>query len=390
MVVCAMIIPRERNLRMARRALRTSRIVTILGARQVGKTTLARQIAASAKNATWFDLEDPGDRARLADPMLALRQRTGLVVLDEVQRNPDLFESLRVLADRPRGARFLLLGSASPDLVRHSSETLAGRVAYLPLAGLGLDEVGDAAWPLLWLRGGFPRSFVARTESESTAWRADFVRTFLERDLAQLALGVPTLTLERFWFMLAHWHGQILNTTELGRSLGVSDNSVRRYLDLLAGTFVVRILRPWHENIAKRQVRSPKVFIADSGLLHSLLGIDRSRDLERHPKVGASWESFAMEQVLLRLGARDGECHFWATHQGAELDLLVVRGTSRAGFEFKRADAPTMTGSMRIAMADLGLDSLHVIYPGDDVYELGRHARAMGISRIWTDLRPLR
>lgn len=385
-----MIIPRERNLRLARRALRTNRIVTILGARQVGKTTLAREIATYARTATWFDLEDPGDRARLGDPMLALRRRTGLVVLDEVQRNPDLFESLRVLVDRPRGARFLLLGSASPDLVRHTSETLAGRVAYLPLVGLGLDEVGDAAWPRLWLRGGFPRSFVARTESDSTAWRADFVRTFLERDLARVALGVPSLTLERFWFMLAHWHGQVLNTSELGRSLGVSDKSVRRYLDLLAGTFVVRILRPWHENIAKRQVRSPKVYVADSGLLHTLLGIERSSDLERHPKVGASWESFAMQQVLLRLGARDSECYFWATHQGAELDLLVARGASRVGFEFKRADAPTMTASMRIAMTDLELDSLDVIYPGDDVYPLAKRVHAVGVSRIWTDLRPLR
>lgn len=385
-----MIIPRERYRRLAQRALRSNRIVAILGARQAGKTTLARQIAAETPAAAWFDLEDPGDRARLSDPMLALRTRKGLVVLDEVQRGPGLFEPLRVLADRPRGARFLLLGSASPDLLRHASETLVGRVAHLPLAGLGLDEVGEAAWQRLWLRGGFPRSFLARTETESATWRRDFVRTFLERDLAQAALGVPSLTLERFWFMLAHWHGQILNSSELARSLGVSDNSVRRYLGLLAGTFVVRVLRPWHANIAKRQVRSPKVYIADSGLLHSLLGLERIGDLERHPKVGASWEGFAMQQVALRLGARDSECYFWATHQGAELDLVVTRGVRRRGFEFKRADAPTMTASMRIALADLGLDSLDVVYPGDDVYPLAERARAVGITRIWSDLSPMR
>lgn len=385
-----MILPRERYLRQIRTALRTSRVVTILGARQVGKTTLARQIAASRSKSTWFDLEDPRDRARLSDPMLALRERAGLVVLDEVQRSPQIFEPLRVLADRPRGARFLLLGSASPDLVQHTSETLAGRVTYESLSGLDLDETGSEAWLRLWLRGGFPRSFVARTETESFTWRTNFVRTFLERDLAQIALGVPTLSLERFWYMLAHWHGGVLNASELGRSLGVSDTSVRRYLDLLSGTFVIRVLRPWHENMAKRQVRSPKVYVADSGLLHNLLGIERVDDLERHPKVGASWEGFAMQQVLLRLDAHTNECYFWATHQGAELDLLVVRGTTRRGFEFKRADAPTLTRSMRTAMADLRLDRLEVIYPGDETFPIADKVRAVGIARVWSDIRPLR
>lgn len=384
-----MVIPREHQLQHVRRALRANRVVAILGARQVGKTTLARQVADKARTGAWFDLEDPADRARLSDPMLALRPRTGLVVLDEVQRAPDLFEPLRVLADRPRGARFLLLGSASPDLLRRSSETLAGRIAYLSLPGLALDEVGPAEWQRLWVRGGFPRSYVARTQGESIDWRRNFVRTFLERDLAQVALGVPSATMERFWSMLAHWHGQVLNASELGRSLGVSHSSVRRYLDLLTGTFVVRVLKPWHENLAKRQVKLPKVYITDSGLLHTLLGIERLDQLERHPKVGASWEGFALQQLVGRLGARPDECYFWATHQGAELDLLVVRGGRRRGFEFKRADAPTVTPSMRIALADLGLDSLDVIYPGEASYPLSERVRAVGVSQIWRDIRPL-
>lgn len=374
-------ISRATHLSAVKRALRRSRVVAILGARQVGKTTLARQLAAT-RAVTWFDLEDPGDRARLEDPMLALRHATGLVVIDEVQREPRLYEILRVLADRPRGARFLLLGSASPDLVRGTSETLAGRIEYLPLAGVTLGEVGASAWPRLWLRGGFPRSFTSASDADSDAWRRSFVRTFLERDLAQLALGVPTGTLERFWSMLAHWHGQIFNASELGRSLGVSDSSVRRYLDLLTGTFVVRVLRPWHENLAKRQVKSPKVFIADSGLLHSLLGIAQRHDLERHPKVGASWEGFALEQIVAHTGARPEEVYFWATHQGAELDLLVVRGVHRRGYELKRADAPRLTPSMRIAHAELKLESLDVVYPGDDIYPLADGIRAVGITRL--------
>lgn len=377
-------------MRRVGRGLRANRVVAILGARQVGKTTLAREFASQRSVVTWFDLEDPADRARLADPMLALRTRTGLVVLDEVQRQPELFESLRVLADRARGARFLLLGSASPDLIKHSSETLAGRIEYQSLPGLGLDEVGSDAWSTLWLRGGFPRSFVARSLPDSVTWRRNFVRTFLERDVAQLALGVPPHTLERFWSMLAHWHGQVLNVSQLGRSLGVGDAAVRRYLDLLAGTFVVRVLKPWHQNLAKRQVKMPKVYVSDSGLLHTLLGLDRHSDLERHPKVGASWEGFALQQVMLRLGARDDECYFWATHQGAELDLMTVRGNQRRGYEFKLADSPTLTRSMRIAYEDLALDSLDVLYPGDDVYPLAAGVRAVGVSRLWDAVPPLR
>jgi uncharacterized protein len=383
------VIDRPRHTLAIRRVLRRSRVVSILGARQVGKTTLARLVAGS--RGTWFDLEDPADLTRVAaDPMLALRGLRGLVVLDEVQRAPTVFESLRVLADRPRGARFMLLGSASPDLVRGMSETLAGRIELVDLSPLALDEVGANAWARLWLRGGFPRSFTARTDGDSVAWRRDFVRTFVERDASMLVPGAAAATVDRLWAMVAHWHGQVLNVAELGRSLAISEATVRRYIDILGGTFVVRVLRPWHENLAKRQVKAPKVYVSDSGMLHALLGIDTMHALDRHPKVGASWEGFALEQVIARLGARPSDCYFWATHQGAELDLLVARGTTRRGFEFKRADAPTMTASMRIAMEDLKLDSIEVIHPGANSYPLAPKIRAVAIADLWNAIAPLR
>ncbi len=372
------------------KALKVNRVVAILGARQVGKTTLARRIAKMHSDATWFDLEDTRDRARLSDPMLAMRHLKGLVVIDEVQTDPRVLETIRVLADTPRGAHFLLLGSASPDLLRQTSETLAGRISHIILEGLSFDEIEMLSWRRLWLRGGFPKSFLARTDVASADWRHEFIRTFLERDLARIAPEIRALSIERLWFMLAHWHGQVMNSSELSRSLGVSDTTIRRYLDLLAGTYVVRILRPWHENISKRQVKAPKTFLSDSGLLHSLLGLDHAIDLERHPKVGASWEGFAMQQVIRRIGARSNECYFWATHQGAELDLLVVRGNKRRGYEFKRCDSPTFTKSMHIAKSDLKLDSLDIIYPGDDTYPIADGVRAVGLTQIWSDLRIIR
>jgi triosephosphate isomerase len=272
----------------------------------------------------------PTDRARLADPMLALKPLRGLVVIDEVNHAPGIFAVLRVLADRPRRpARFLALGSASPDLLRQSAETLAGRIVYHALTPLSLAEVGETNLQRLWRRGGFPASYVARSENDSVRWRKAFVRTFLERDIADFGLRLSPVTLERFWAMLAQYHAQIWNGSELARAFGVSDTTVRGYLDTLTATFVVRQLRPWSENIGRRQVRSPKIFIADSGLLHTLLGIASERDLERHPKIGASWEGFALAQVIARLRADPEECYFWATHQGAELDLLVVRGSRR-------------------------------------------------------------
>ena len=365
--------------------------MAILGPRQAGKTTLAGDIRRSWPGpSVAFDLEDPGDLASLADPMLTLQPLRGLVVLDEVQRLPGLFPVLRVLVDRPRSpARFLVLGSATPELLRQSSESLAGRLAFHELGGFSVDEVSIAHRDTLWLRGGFPRSYLARSGRESLDWRLDFVRTFLERDLPQLGVSISAATLRRFWTMLAHYHGQVWNASEFARSFGVSDMTVRRYLDLLTATFVVRVLLPWHENVGKRQVKSPKIYLADSGLLHALLNIPSREDLERHPKVGASYEGFAMAAVVDRLRARWNECFFWATHGGAELDLLVVRGRTRIGFEIKRSVAPVVTPSMRTALKDLGLSHLDVIHAGDRTYPLAPRIRAVALSRLLVDLTPL-
>jgi len=365
--------------------------VGILGARQVGKTTLAKQVARKLSvPATFFDLEKPADLARLAEPMLALEDLRGLVVLDEIQLRPELFPALRVLIDRPRTAKFLILGSASPELLRQSSESLAGRIFYHPFGGFTLAEVGVPHLQRLWLRGGFPRSYLARSERASTEWRQGFIQTFLERDLPQLGVTIPAGTLRRFWTMLAHYHGQVWQASEFARSFGVADTTIRRYLDLLVGTFLIRLLLPWHENLGKRQVKSPKIFFADTGLLHTLLGIRTWRDLETNPKLGTSWEGFLMAQVVDRLQARPEECFFWATHSGAELDLLVVRGQQRRGFEFKRTDAPTVTPSMRTALSDLGLASLDVIHAGERTFSLASQIRAVAATRLLSDINPLR
>lgn len=379
-------IARERYQKRIEALLREYRVVAVLGARQTGKTTLARQITGTRRS-TLFDLEDPADVGRLAEPMLALRKLRGLVVIDEVQRRPDLFPALRVLADRPRApARFLILGSASPDLLKQGSETLAGRIAFEHLGGFDLEEVGGDRLDRLHLRGGFPRSFLSRSNPASFEWRENFIRTFLERDLPQLGVGVAASTMERFWVMLAHYHGQVWNASEFGRSFGVADTTVRRYLDSLASTYVVRILRPWMENLRKRQVKTPKVYVADSGLLHALLGLETLRDVERHPKLGASWEGFVLEQIIRRVGASPRECHFWATHQGAELDLLIVRGRRRLGFEIKRTDAPKISKSMRVALESLGLGRIDVVHAGSETYELDSRFRAVAARRIMEDL----
>jgi predicted AAA+ superfamily ATPase len=313
-----------------------------------------------------------------------------LVVLDEVQRLPDVFPVLRVLADRPGpSARWLLLGSASPTLLRHTSETLAGRIAHYELPGLALEETGAERLDRLWVRGGLPKSFLARSERDSFQWRLDYVRTFLERDLPQLGISIPSSTLHRFWSMVAHFHGQVLNASEFARSLGVTDHTVRRYLDLLTGAYAVRQLSPWHENLSKRQVKSPKVYVADSGVLHALLDLYAAEDLSRHPKIGASWEGFALGQIAQRLQVRAEECFFWATHAGAELDLLVVRGRRRWGFEFKRTSAPRITPSMRAALSDLKLSRLDLVHPGPESFPLGRRIRALALPRLLEDLEPL-
>jgi uncharacterized protein len=367
-------------------------VVAILGARQVGKSTLAREYAKSLTKTPvhFFALERAEDLRRLQDEWTAVEHLAGLVVIDEVQRRPELFPMLRVLADRPgTPARFLVLGSASPHLLRQGSESLAGRISFLELAGFDLTEVGPRSSDRLWLRGGFPRSFTARDDAASFAWRIDFVRSFLERDLPQLGVQTPAQTLDRFWRMLAHWHGQVWNAAEFARNFGVGNHAVARYLDLLTDTFVVRQLRPWHENLAKRQVKAPKVYVADTGLLHALLDIETRLDLERHVKVGASWESFAIDAVVKRLGARPEQCFFWGTHASAELDLLVVKGRTRLGFEIKRTTSPTVTPSMRIAMADLKLDRLDVIHAGRETWQMGERLRAVALKRVLEDVEPL-
>jgi hypothetical protein len=385
------VIKRDKELKTITKLLQRHPVVGIVGARQVGKTTLARMVVAREKGSyAYFDLENPEDLARLADPMLALKDLKGLVVIDEIQQHPDLFTVLRVLVDRPKSnTRFLVLGSASPDLLRQTSETLAGRIIYHELGGFTLGEIGVHNQKRLWLRGGFPRSYLARSHIESDEWRRGFIRTFLERDLPQLGITIRSTTLRRFWTMLAHYHGQILNTSEFSRSFGVADTTVRNYLDLMSSALVIRQLLPWRENIAKRQVKAPKVYIADSGILHALLNIKTIMDLEGHPKIGASWEGFLLSQVVRHLGVSAEDCFFWATHGGAELDLLIVRGQKRLGFEFKRTSAPKITSSMRSALTDLKLQSLDIIHAGDRTFQLDKRVRAVSFSHILTDLKAI-
>jgi uncharacterized protein len=385
-------IDRPREIKTLRGLIARNPIVGIIGARQVGKTTLARSFVAQLRGpAHYFDLENPEDEARLGDPMLALKGLKGLVVIDEIQRLPGLFPVLRVLVDRPRpAARFLVLGSASPELLRQGSETLAGRIIYHELKSLALDEVGVIHYPRLWLRGGFPRAYLARTTAASDEWRRGFIRTFLERDLPQLGITIRSTTLRRFWTMLAHYHGQIWNSSEFARSFGVADTTVRNYLDMLTSALVVTQLQPWHENISKRQIKSPKIYLTDSGILHALLNIIRMQDLEKHPKLGASWEGFVINQVIRQLGARSEECYFWGTHAGSELDLLVVSGRWRLGFEVKRSSSPRLTPSMRNTLKDLKLRSLDVIHAGERTFGLAERIRAVAFSRLLEDIKPIR
>lgn len=385
------VIPRETHVRNLARLLRENPVVALLGARQVGKTTLARELIQQRRGpATWFDLEQPRDLRQLDEPTLALEPLRGLVVLDEVQNRPELFPVLRVLADRsPRPARFLVLGSASPELLRQGSETLAGRIAFYELPGFDLAEVEPSNWQRLWLRGGFPRAYLPRAHRQSGEWRANFVRTFVERDLPRLGVLTSPRTLADFWTMMSHYHGQVWNSSELGRAFGVAHTTVRGYLSLLTDTFVVRQLPPWTENIGKRVVKSPKVYVADSGLLHTLLGIEKPADLTSHPKVGASFEGFALEQVIRRLDLRPREAFFWATHSGAELDLLVIRGRRRLGFEFKRTDAPRLTRSMTVSLDTLGLDRIDVIHAGSHGFRMHDKVRAVPIQEVLEALKPL-
>lgn len=385
-------VDRALALDQIQRALKRSRVVALLGPRQCGKTTLARQLV-SPNSSNYFDLEDPASLARLAEPMLALAPLRGVVVIDEVQRHPNLFPVLRVLADRkPLPARFLILGSASPALLHQSSETLAGRVETIALSGFNLSELGAGQISRHWLRGGYPRAFLARSNADSLAWRQQFIQTFVERDLPQLGINIAAQAMLRFWTMVAHYHGNLWNAAEPARSLGVSEPTVRRYLDTLTGLFMVRQLQPWYENLGKRQVKSPKVYLRDSGLLHQLLGIRAERDLLSHPKSGASWEGYAIEAALNCI--QPEETYFWATHQGAELDLLLFKDGRRFGLETKRSDAPTLTPSMRVALQDLHLERLVVLYPGNRRYALAERVEVVPVSLLaetcWRNLFPKR
>jgi predicted AAA+ superfamily ATPase len=355
-------------------------VTALLGPRQCGKTTLARQFARD-RHATFYDLESQPDLRRLQNPELVLRAERGLVVLDEIQAHPELFAVLRVLADRPRSpARFLVLGSASPDLVRGTSETLAGRVEFVELTGFDLRETGSKAWERLWLRGGFPRSWLARSNDDSLAWRESLIQTFLERDVPQLGIGVPAPTMRRFWTMLAHYHGQTWNASVIAGSMGMSDKTVRSYLDILTGTFMVRQLQPWYENLGKRQIRAPKVFLRDSGLLHSLLEIGDRSTLLAHPRAGASFEGFAIEQVLRAVSP--SQAYFWGTHGGAELDLFFMHGGRRHGVEIKFSEAPASTRSMHTAIEDLALDHLWVIHAGEHQFRMEEEITAWPLRDV--------
>ena len=376
-------ISRPAHLNALRSLLELFPVVAMIGPRQGGKTTLARQLASQWQGAVHiFDLEDPRDAARLASPMLALEPLVGLVILDEIQTQTQLFPVLRVLADRtPCVTRFLILGSAAPELAQQSAESLAGRVAYHELTGFNLAEVGVDNTRRLWLQGGFPRAYL-EPQAASVRWRQAFSRTYLERDIPALGLRLPAATLRRFWGMLAHYHGQTWNGAELARAFGVSEKTVRHYLDILSATFMVRVLPPWHENLGKRSVKAPKIYLADSGMLHTLLGLENEAVLMSHPKVGASWEGFAMAQVIAALGATPEQCHYWKLHTGAELDLLIQRNGERRGFEFKLTDSPRSSASMHSAMQSLRLTSLHVVHAGAHSYPMAEGIHALALADV--------
>jgi uncharacterized protein len=379
-----MFIERPRLRQQLAGLLQAFRAVELVGPRQVGKTTLARQFIDVA-SPNYFDLEDPLSRQRLAEPMTALAGLQGLVVVDEIQHLPALPETLRVLMDRPErmhlNGQYLLLGSAAPR-VMHKSESLLGRAVTLEVSGFDISETGTDTETVqqLWLRGGFPAAFLARDDLTSTQWRNAAIQRHVSGDLPLLGMNAPAPLMTRFWQMLAHYHGQTWNAAEPARALGISESTVRRYLDYLTQTFMVRQLQPWHQNLAKRQVKAPKIYFRDTGLLHALLGIRNLPQLLTHPLSGASWEGFALEQVL-RIAQPD-QAYFWATHQGAELDLLMFKDQRRIGVEFKRSDAPKLTTSMRIALEDLQLDALYVVYPGPHRYALGPRVEAVPLAAL--------
>lgn len=375
-----MLIDRPDLIDKINKGLKRNPVVALLGPRQCGKTTIAKKISGKME-IEYVDLEDPRDEAKLQNPQMFFDTLKGVLILDEIQRKPDLLPIIRVYADKePLKLRFLILGSASPTLIKNSSESLAGRVHFIEMSGFSLFETGMDKINKLWIRGGFPKSFIARNDDESMTWRYDFIKTFLERDIFQFGINIPSGILSRFWSMIAHYHGRIWNASEIGNSMGISHITARKYADILSSTFMVRQLLPFFENIGKRVIKSPKIFIRDSGIFHALLNVSTYKALLGHPKLGASWEGFSLEQVLMRFGERDS--YFWTTHNGAELDLLLIRNGKRYGFEFKCSDAPTITKSMRIAIQDLDLKHLWVIYPGKEKYPLADKCSCIPIAGI--------
>ena len=377
-------IRRTGKIRALKRAVGSSPAVAILGPRQCGKTTLAHQFAkyGGRKRVHFFDLEDPNDLAALEQPKLALQDLKGLIVVDEIQRRPDLFPVLRVLIDKYKDKKYLILGSASKELIRQSSETLAGRISYHELGGFSLDELPGTDWKRRWIRGGFPRSLLARGNRASYDWRRNFITTFLEREVPSLGIKIPAKNLHRFWMMLAHYHGNVFNASEIAKSLGISSVTAGRYLDILSGTFLVRQLSPWHYNTKKRIIKRPKIYFRDSGVLHALLGISNMDELGRHPKSGASWEGFVIEEVIQQLGLREEEAFFWGVHTGAECDLLFSRKGRLFGVEVKYQDGPRLTPSMRSALQELSLTHLWVVYPGERSYPLHERITVLPINEI--------
>lgn len=373
---------RRNYLNEIKRLFRTHSIVAILGPRQCGKTTLARMYSKEQSDfnkINYFDLESYTDIERLATPQLTLQPLSGLIIIDEIQRAPNLFSLLRVLVDQDENSqRYLILGSASQELIKQSSETLAGRIAYIELTPFSYGEVDHL--DKLWIRGGFPKSYLAETTQDSFDWREFYIRTFLEQDIPNLGLKIPPVALRRFWIMLANYHGQLLNISELGKSFGASDSTIRHYLDILSGTFMIRQLQPWWENLSKRQVKSPKIYFRDSGLYHCLLNIKQMDDLRINPKIGPSWEGFALEEIVRHSHMRNQDCYFWSTYSGAELDLILHHGSHMIGVEIKYSDAPKITKSMQIALNDLNLQHLYVIYPGKIDYALSEKITVKGLE----------
>ncbi len=374
-------IIRQTEIDQVKRLLKSNPVVALLGPRQCGKTTLSHQIIRQIKGeAHFFDCENPKDIQRLSDPLTALTDLKGIVVIDEVQRIPEIFPVLRVLADQAKNVKYLILGSASPQLLQQSPETLAGRIAFMEISGFHYENIPSNKIETLWLRGGFPRSYLAAREKDSFQWRQDFIATFLERDIPNLGLQIPARMLQRFWGMLAHYHGQLFNASEIGRSLGVSDHTARRYLDLLAATFMVREIRPWFYNTKKRIIKTPKIYFRDSGILHALLTIENKKGLLTHPKLGASWEGFALEEVIKSLEIRENQAYFWGVHTGAEIDLVFEKNGRLCGVEVKYTQAPALTPSIKAAIEEVSLKHVWIIYPGKQEYPLAKNVTVVPVG----------